>query len=60
MTKDTNKKIKIDKIAEEIKKCRLLQRKDVFITNVVKCRAPNNRDPLPDEVSIHSIPLETT
>ena len=26
-------------------------RKDVFISNVVKCRPPNNRDPLPDEVS---------
>lgn len=27
------------------------QRKDVFITNVVKCRPPNNRDPQPDELS---------
>ena len=27
-----------------------LSRKDVFITNVVKCRPPENRDPLPDEV----------
>ncbi len=26
-------------------------RADVFITNVVKCRPPGNRDPLPDEVS---------
>ena len=25
-------------------------RTDVFITNVVKCRPPGNRDPLPDEV----------
>jgi len=25
-------------------------RKNVFITNVVKCRPPENRDPLPDEV----------
>lgn len=25
-------------------------RKDVFITNVVKCRPPGNRDPLPDEL----------
>lgn len=25
-------------------------RDDVFITNVVKCRPPDNRDPLPDEV----------
>jgi len=29
-----------------------LNREDVFITNVVKCRPPNNRDPLPDEASI--------
>ena len=25
-------------------------RADVFITNVVKCRPPGNRDPLPDEI----------
>lgn len=28
-----------------------LQRSDVFITNVVKCRPPGNRDPLPDEMA---------
>lgn len=28
-----------------------LQRGDVFITNVVKCRPPGNRDPLPDEIA---------
>lgn len=28
-----------------------LRRKDVYIANVVKCRPPNNRDPLPDEVA---------
>ncbi|MBV9231282.1 MAG: uracil-DNA glycosylase [Chloroflexi bacterium] len=27
-----------------------LKRADVFITNVVKCRPPNNRDPLPEEI----------
>ncbi|HJT59849.1 MAG TPA: uracil-DNA glycosylase [Ktedonobacteraceae bacterium] len=27
-----------------------LKRADVFITNVVKCRPPNNRDPLPAEI----------
>ncbi len=27
------------------------KRTDVFITNVVKCRPPNNRDPQPDELS---------
>jgi DNA polymerase len=28
-----------------------LQREDVFITNVVRCRPPGNRDPLPDELA---------
>lgn len=28
-----------------------LRREDVFIANVVKCRPPLNRDPLPEEVS---------
>ncbi|MDY6845664.1 MAG: uracil-DNA glycosylase, partial [Chloroflexota bacterium] len=27
-----------------------LKREDVFITNVVKCRPPGNRDPLPEEL----------
>ncbi|MGD0894980.1 MAG: uracil-DNA glycosylase [Acidimicrobiales bacterium] len=34
-------------IAEEIG----LARGDCYIANVVKCRPPNNRDPLPDEVA---------
>lgn len=28
-----------------------LERSDVFITNVVKCRPPGNRDPLPEEIA---------
>lgn len=28
-----------------------LKREDIYITNVVKYRPPNNRDPLPDEVA---------
>jgi DNA polymerase len=28
-----------------------VQREDVFITNVVKCRPPGNRDPMPDEIA---------
>lgn len=28
-----------------------VRREDVFITNVVKCRPPGNRDPLPDELA---------
>jgi DNA polymerase len=27
------------------------QRKDVYIANIVKCRPPENRNPLPDEVA---------
>lgn len=29
-----------------------LTREDVYITNVVKCRPPNNRDPLEEEVDV--------
>lgn len=29
-----------------------LHRDDVFITNILKCRPPNNRDPLPHEVKL--------
>jgi DNA polymerase len=28
-----------------------LRRPDVFITNIVKCRPPGNRDPLPEEIA---------
>ncbi len=28
-----------------------LSRNDVFISNIIKCRPPNNRDPLPDEIA---------
>ncbi len=28
-----------------------LKREDVYIANVVKCRPPQNRDPLPDEIA---------
>jgi DNA polymerase len=28
-----------------------MRREDVYITNVLRCRPPNNRDPLPEEVS---------
>ena len=36
----------LDKLLEEIG----LERKDVWICNVLKCRPPNNRDPHPNEV----------
>lgn len=39
------------KFLDELLQSINLERKDVFITNIVKCRPPNNRDPLPEEVS---------
>jgi len=36
-----------------------LSRDDVFITNIVKCRPPGNRDPLPDEIAACSSYLDT-
>lgn len=39
------------KILTELIKSIGLNREDVFIANVVKCRPPNNRDPLPEEVA---------
>jgi len=36
----------LDEMLAEIK----LSRKDVYITNIVKYRPPNNRDPLPNEI----------
>jgi DNA polymerase len=37
----------LTKIIESVK----LDRRDVFITNIVKCRPPGNRDPEPDEIA---------
>jgi uracil-DNA glycosylase family 4 len=37
----------LDKILAAIQ----LSRKEVYIANILKCRPPGNRDPLPDEVS---------
>lgn len=37
----------LNSLIEEIE----LTRDDVFITNVVKCRPPNNRDPLKEEIA---------
>ena len=31
-----------------------IERQDVYITNVVKDRPPNNRDPLPEEIAIYA------
>ncbi len=35
-----------------------MKREDVFITNVVKCRPPGNRDPMPDEIAACSAYLD--
>lgn len=35
-----------------------MRREEVFITNVVKCRPPGNRDPLPDEMEACSLYLD--
>lgn len=37
------------KFLDELLRSIGMERSDVFITNVVKCRPPANRDPLPDE-----------
>jgi DNA polymerase len=39
------------KFLEELLRAAGLKRSDVWIGNVVKCRPPGNRDPLPDELS---------
>jgi uracil-DNA glycosylase len=38
----------LDKLLQEIG----LQRSDIFIANVLKCRPPANRDPLPEEIAL--------
>lgn len=35
-----------------------VNRKDVYVTNIVKDRPPENRDPLPDEIKLYSPFLE--
>lgn len=35
-----------------------MRREEVYITNIVKCRPPGNRDPLPDEIAACSKFLE--
>ncbi len=43
---------------DELLKAAGVDRSQVFITNVVKCRPPNNRDPLPEELQACSIYLD--
>jgi uracil-DNA glycosylase family 4 len=39
------------KLLEDLLAAIALKRENVFITNVVKCRPPGNRDPLPEELA---------
>ena len=39
------------KVLDEMLSSAGLRRSDVYITNMVKCRPPGNRDPLPEELS---------
>lgn len=38
------------KLLDELLESIGMKRADVFITNIVKCRPPNNRDPRPEEI----------
>jgi DNA polymerase len=49
---------KAGKVLEELLESVGLQREDVFITNIVKCRPPDNRDPLPEEIKACSSYLD--
>jgi len=42
------------KVLDELLKSISLDRKDVYITNIVKDRPTNNRDPKPEEIEIYS------
>ncbi len=46
------------KFLEELLAQAGLKRSDVWIGNVVKCRPPNNRDPMPDELAACNLYLE--
>ena len=46
------------KILDELLELVGMDRSEVYITNIVKCRPPNNRDPLPDEVEACNKHLE--
>lgn len=40
----------LDKLLAEVG----LSLKDIYVTNILKCRPPENRDPLPDEIRAHT------
>lgn len=41
------------KILDELLESAGIKREDVYVTNIVKDRPPQNRDPLPDEIKIY-------
>ncbi|HPF16090.1 MAG TPA: uracil-DNA glycosylase [Thermotogota bacterium] len=45
---------KAGRLFEEILKAVSFSRDDIYITNVVKCRPPNNRNPMQDEMNLCS------
>jgi len=46
------------KILDDLLSSVNLKREDVYITNIVKCRPPKNRDPKPEEIKKCSLFLE--
>jgi uracil-DNA glycosylase family 4 len=40
----------LDKLLENVG----LKREDIYIANILKCRPPENRDPLPEEIEAHT------
>ncbi|MDP2651305.1 MAG: uracil-DNA glycosylase [bacterium] len=42
------------KILDELLSSVVIDRKDVYVTNIVKDRPPGNRDPLPEEIDIYA------
>jgi len=42
------------KILDELLQSVGIERKDVYVTNIVKDRPPGNRDPLPDEIALYA------
>ena len=41
-------------LTDIIEKGMSIKREDVYIANILKCRPPENRDPLPDEIKAHT------
>ncbi len=39
------------KVLDELLETASLKREDIYITNILKCRPPGNRNPLPDEIT---------